>query len=152
MMAGFRLARTSDVDTILALMSGYYRQDSYEFDEALSRRAVGELIANESLGRLWVFEDDDGVDGYLAVTLGYSLEYGGLDAFVDELFLHERARGKGLGREALAVAEQYCRARGVRALHLEVEHHRPRALELYRAGGFGDHGRRLMTKKLEGGQ
>jgi ribosomal protein S18 acetylase RimI-like enzyme len=144
----FRMATTSDVDSILALMAAYYSQDGYEFVEADSRRTLIDLLDNVHLGQVWVVEDAEGVMGYLAVTLGYSLEYRGRDAFVDELFVHERGRGQGVGREALAVAEAYCRARGVRALHLEVEHHRTRALDLYRAGGFQDHDRRLMTKRL----
>lgn len=144
----FRMATASDVEQILGLMSGDYSQDGYAFVEADSRRTLIELLNNEDLGQAWVVEDADGVMGYLAVTLGYSLEYGGRDAFIDELFLHEGGRGRGLGREALAVAEEYCRARDVRALHLDVERHRSRALELYRAAGFEDHHRRLMTKRL----
>jgi ribosomal protein S18 acetylase RimI-like enzyme len=144
----FRAATGLDVESILALMAGYYSQDGYEFVEAHSRRALVDLLDNVHLGQVWVVEDEEGVMGYLAVTLGYSLEYRGRDAFIDELFLHERGRGQGAGREALAIAEAYCRARGVRALHLEVEHHRTRALELYRARGFEDHDRRLLTKRL----
>lgn len=144
----FRMATASDVESILALMAGYYSQDGYEFVEADSRRALVDLLDNVHLGQVWVVEDEEGVMGYLAVTLGYSLEYRGRDAFIDELFLHERGRGQGAGREALAIAEAYCRARGVRALHLEAEHHRTRALELYRARGFQDHDRRLLTKRL----
>ncbi len=33
--------------------------------------------------------------GYAALTFGFSLEVGGRDAFIDELFLIEAARGKG---------------------------------------------------------
>ena len=144
----FRMATLSDVESILALMAGYYSQDEYEFVEAVSHRALIDLLDNAHLGQVWVVEDAEGVMGYLAVTFGYSLEYRGRDAFIDELFLHERGRGQGAGREALAIAEAYCRARGVRALHLEVEPHRTSAFELYRASGFEDHDRRLMTKRL----
>ncbi len=88
------------------------------------------------------------VVGYLAVTLGFSLEYRGRDAFIDELFIEPGSRGLGLGREALEIAERYCRECGVRALHLEVERHHQSAFELYRRTGFEDHDRYLMTKWL----
>jgi GNAT superfamily N-acetyltransferase len=84
----------------------------------------------------------------MAVALGFSFEYRGREAFVDELFIAESHRGRGLGREALEIAEAYCREAGVNALHLEVERHREDALELYRRRGFTDHGRTLMTKWL----
>jgi len=129
-------------------MREYYAQDGYPFDEGQSRLALGALIANEAFGCVWVIDDEEGVAGYLAVTLGYSLEYGGRDAFIDELYLAERARGRGAGGAAIEVAEAWCRARGIRALHLEVEPHRDQAFALYRRRGFADRGRRLMTMSL----
>lgn len=149
-MKRFRPAKKADLEAILTLMRGYYAEDGYRFAKAASRRAVMRLVLNEKLGRLWVAEDRDGVVGYLAVTFGYSLEYQGRDACIDELFIAKRARGKGLGREALALAEVYCRARGVQALHLEVEQRRKRALRMYRASGFADRERRLLTKRFSG--
>ena len=60
----------------------------------------------------------------------------------------EHARGSGVGRELLARLEERCRALGVRALHLEVDHENRRALEMYRRAGFVDHDRLLMTKRI----
>lgn len=70
------------------------------------------------------------------------------DAFLDELYIEDTARGVGLGPEALEIAEAYCRETGVRALHLEVEERRESARALYRRSGFEAHGRELMTKWL----
>jgi ribosomal protein S18 acetylase RimI-like enzyme len=147
----FRPARPADIASILELQRGYYAEDGYVFDDEAAEGALRALAAEPTLGRLWVAEDADGVAGYLAVTLGFSLEYRGRDAFVDELFLAPRLRGRGMGRRALVVARDFCRERGVRALHLEVEHHRDPALELYRRFGFVDHERRLMTLTLSDG-
>ena len=106
------------------------------------------MIRDNRLGRLWVADADSGVVGYLAVTLGFSLEYRGRDAFVDELYIAEGYRGQGLGQAAMQVAETYCHEHGVKALHLEVERHREPALNLYRRVGFEEHDRYLMTKIL----
>jgi GNAT superfamily N-acetyltransferase len=125
-MNRFRPARPGDVDAIVALMAGYYAQDGYTF----------------------IAEEDQTLVGYVAVALGFSFEYRGREAFVDELLIAESHRGRGLGGEALEVAEEYCREQGVNALHLEVERHREKALELYRRRGFEDHNRYLMTKWL----
>ncbi|MDX1374316.1 MAG: GNAT family N-acetyltransferase [Burkholderiales bacterium] len=149
MNRGFRPASADDIAAVAALQAGYYAADGYAFDAARARRALAGLIAEPRLGALWVAERGGAVVGYLAVTLGYSLEYGGRDAFVDELYVAEGARGLGLGRDALRLAETWCRDAGVRALHLEVEPHRAAALALYRRGGFEVHGRHLMTKRLD---
>ena len=148
-MSQFRPASERDVDDIIDMMRGYYAEDDYPFSEADARKAVIHLISDQSLGRLWSIQDRNRVVGYLAVTLGYSLEYRGRDAFIDELFIETGSRGMGLGREAMRIAEAYCRERGVNALHLEVERHRQGAYQLYRKAGFEDHDRFLMTKLLD---
>jgi ribosomal protein S18 acetylase RimI-like enzyme len=139
-----------DVGAIVGLMRGYYAQDGYTFVEAEARAAALMLIRDPHLGRLWVARDGERVVGYVAVALGFSFEYRGREAFVDELLIAESHRGRGLGREALHTAEKYCREAGVNALHLEVERHRATALELYRRRGFEDYRRYLMTKWLTG--
>lgn len=149
-MSRFRPAEAGDVEAIVAMMRGYYVQDGYTFVEEEARAAALRLINDPSLGRLWVTQDRDTIAGYVAVALGFSFEYRGREAFVDELFIAESHRGRGLGREALELAEAYCREAGVNALHLEVERHRGPALELYRRRGFADYGRFLMTKWLTG--
>ena len=146
----FRLATPGDVGLIVAMMRAYYAQDGYTFVEEEARAAALMLIKDPKLGRLWVALDGDKIVGYVAVALGFSFEYRGREAFVDELLIAQSHRGRGLGREALELAEAYCREMGVNALHLEVERHRETALELYRDRGFEDFGRFLKTKWLTG--
>ena len=149
-MSRFRPAEAGDVGAIVAMMREYYAQDGYTFVEAEARATALLLISDSSLGRLWVAEDKGTVVGYVAVALGFSFEYRGREAFVDELLIAQTHRGRGLGREALELAEAYCCEAGVNALHLEVERHRGNALELYKRRGFTDFGRYLMTKWLTG--
>ncbi len=147
-MQRFRPGQSSDIDAILEMMRQYYAEDGYPFVETDARNAVSRLIEDERLGRLWVIQDPTRIVGYLAVTFGFSLEYRGRDAFIDELFIVEDARGQGLGREALKISDAYCREHGVNALHLEVERHREAAYSLYQRAGFEGHERYLMTKLL----
>jgi ribosomal protein S18 acetylase RimI-like enzyme len=72
----------------------------------------------------------------------FSVEFGERDAFVDELYVADAARGHGLGSAALQVAEEACREAGIHALHLEVEHANPRARALYERHGYIAHERR----------
>ena len=149
-MIEFRPATEADVDALIPMMRVYYAEDGYPFDEAESRSAAGQLVRDSRLGQLWVLDDNGRAAGYVAVTLGFSLECRGRDAFVDELYLAESHRGLGLGRRALEIAEAWCLEQGVKALHLEVERHRERALNLYLQFGFADDDRHLMTKALSG--
>lgn len=144
----FRHLTEEDVAAVAELVKRYYAEDSYPFDREACQRALRELVTAPRLGQAWVVEVEREIVGYLVVTLGFSLEYLGLDAFVDELYLREPFRGRGLGREALDLAERYCREVGVRALHLEVEQHRESARRLYATSGFEATGRELLTKRL----
>jgi ribosomal protein S18 acetylase RimI-like enzyme len=133
----------------MLLMEDLYQEDGdIALDPPAAETALRELAGRPDLGELWVAADQGRIIGYLAITWGFSLEYHGRDAFVDELYLAPEYRGRGLGRRALEVAEAACRARGVRALHLEVERANARAEALYRQHGFSDHDRRLMTRRI----
>lgn len=129
-------------------MREYYEFDHLTFDETVARRALEEMISNEAFGRIWLIYYADETVGYVVLTLGYSLEYGGRDAFIDEVYIRESHRGKGIGPAAIAYAEEQCRLLGVRALHLEVEHANTNAYGVYRKVGFVDHERYMMTKLL----
>jgi diamine N-acetyltransferase len=151
MSAAFQSASLADVPSILAHQRAYYAADGYAFDEAVARAAIEGLLGDPERGRLWVLAEGDTPDqilGYLAVTFGWSLEWGGRDAFVDELYLAPSHRGGGIGRTAIALAEDACRAAGVRALHLEVERANTRGRALYARTGFADTDRLLLTRRL----
>jgi len=147
--ARYRTAATDDIPGILELMQDYYAEDRYPFDPDLSRQSLRQLAADPQLGSLWVAAVGPRIVGYLAITLGYSLEYGGRDAFIDELFIARGYRGAGLGKEAIELAVQYCRSENVRALHLEVEKKRRAAARLYERAGFERHDRTLMTLSID---
>ncbi|MCA1615969.1 MAG: GNAT family N-acetyltransferase [Acidobacteria bacterium] len=149
MSASFKPARTSDLETILAMMRDFYELEHIEFAERAARAALAQILSDESLGRVWLIESGPEAVGYLVLTFGFSLEFKGRDAFVDELYLRAEFRGRGLGRRALGVAEAACRESGGRALHLEVERANAAAHELYRRFGFRAHDRHLMTKWIE---
>jgi ribosomal protein S18 acetylase RimI-like enzyme len=144
----FRVADAADADALLAMMRGLYEHERIGFDETAARRALVELLEDDSRGLAHLILLGGGVAGYLVLTFGFSLEFGGRDAFVDELFVREEFRGRGAGKAALRFAGEVCRARGIRALHLEVERANEGAQGLYRRAGFVDHDRYLLTKWL----
>lgn len=144
----FRVVTRVDLDALLPLVQAYYEFDHIPFDEQVARRALENFVEDSTFGRIWLISVGDELVGYLVLTLGYSIEYGGRDAFIDEVYVRESHRGHGIGRQAIAFAETQCRALGVYALHLEVERDNTNAHALYRKVGFVDHDRYLMTKRI----
>ena len=88
----------------------------------------------------------------MVLTVSFSFEYRGYDAFIDELYIAEEHRGQGIGRRTMDFVENVARELGVNAMHLEVSRDNEAALKLYQRTGYGDHGRYLMTKWLERGK
>ena len=77
----FRLAQKADADLILEFMREYYAFDGHHFDKENSPAALVGLLRDDSLGCIWLIQDGDAAVGYIVLTLGYSLELFGRDAF-----------------------------------------------------------------------
>jgi GNAT superfamily N-acetyltransferase len=137
---------TADLDRVVEMMAQLYGQGNARFDPGRARRATEGLLAEPEFGGAWTMAVDGRLAGYIVVLLGYSLEFGGRYGLLDELFVVEDCRGKGIGSEALAFAGELCRARGWQALRLEVGRENHRAMALYSRSGFEIHDRFLMTK------
>jgi ribosomal protein S18 acetylase RimI-like enzyme len=143
----FRLATNADIALLLDFMQQFYAIDQYAFDEDIARATLQTFITDHTLGRLWLIDEDTQPVGYIAITFGYSFEYHGRDAFIDELFLLASHRSRGIGTLALQFANKACQELGVKALHLEVEQTNHAAQALYCKMGFVSHAQRyLMTR------
>jgi len=149
-MCTIRFASRDDSDCLVALMPAFYREGQYPFDPAGASAAFNRVLSDESLGLCWLIEDDGKAVGYIAVSFTFSLEYFGNAAFIEDLYVVEAYRRHGLGKRALAVAEQECRRRGALAIHLEVGTDNTVGAQLYEKAGYEDTDRRLLNKRLGG--
>jgi GNAT superfamily N-acetyltransferase len=93
-------------------------------------------------------EVDSRPAGYVVLTLGYGMEYGGLRGFVDDLFVRPGHRGRGLAARALERLRSACAELGVRSLHVEVGAENDGARRLYERAGFRDAGHLLLSLPL----
>jgi ribosomal protein S18 acetylase RimI-like enzyme len=142
----FRLAVESDADALLEFMQAYYTFDGHGFDREKARVALTALLRDPKLGLAWLILDGDAAVGYIVLCIGYSLEWLGRDAFVDEFYLREEYRGRGWGRQSMTFLEEAARAAGIRTLHLEVVEKNTSALQLYRKLGFAEHRSTFLSK------
>jgi GNAT superfamily N-acetyltransferase len=146
MEASFRFATLNDVDRLLPLMQDFYVFERLDYNERRLLRLLSELIADESLGRLVLFEEALELLGYMVLGFGFSLEFHGRDCLIDEFYVRPEHRSKGIGKAALEFAVEACRNLGIKAVHLEADHFNVRGHEFYKRAGFKDHDRHLMTR------
>jgi ribosomal protein S18 acetylase RimI-like enzyme len=140
-----RRAVPDDLATLLVLVAEYCEADGHEFDAGVARAGLEPLLADDSLGVVWMIGDDD---GYAVVTWGWSVEIGGLDVVLDEIYV--RSRGRGKASAAMRVIEDDLRARGVKRIVLETERPNDAARRLYTRLGFTAEDSIWMSKVLGG--
>ncbi|HKO95008.1 MAG TPA: GNAT family N-acetyltransferase [Polyangiaceae bacterium] len=146
-----RPARPDELEPLLQLVRAFWQGEKLPYREDWVRPALSTLLAHPEYGHVLVAEAAAGsreLVAYLVLAFGYSLEHGGRDALVDELYVEPSLRGGGQGGRMLAAAEELCRAHGIKRLHLEVDNVNLRAAQLYTRIGFASNDRRLLTKQL----
>ena len=143
-----RKASPNDVQQLVAMMEEFYAEGGYPLNRQRAAEAFTTLLANERLGLVFFIQAGAQDVGYVVVTLCYSMEYGGPNAFVDDLFVRKPFRGAGLGTGALAEVRSLCAKQGVRAIHVETGRDNAAAQAVYRRAGFAHTDRQLLTLKL----
>jgi ribosomal protein S18 acetylase RimI-like enzyme len=148
----FRLAIEADAEILLEFMREYYAFDGHSFDPENTPAALLKLLRNPSFGRVWLIFDGKTPVGYVVLCFGYSLEFLGRDAFVDEFYLRENYRGRGWGARAMRFVEEVANDLEIKSLHLEVTRQNVKAKAFYQKLGFQDRAHHLMTKSIACGR
>ena len=136
MTTEIRLATIRHIDELLPLVSAYHDFEGIVQDGEMRRKTISTLLLAPELGPVWLISHAGTLAGYIAICLGYSIEFGGRDAFVDEFFLLDDFRGKGIGTVVLEMVIERLKEDSVKALHLEVGQSNQRAQAMYAAAGF----------------
>jgi ribosomal protein S18 acetylase RimI-like enzyme len=145
----FRRARRQDVPTLLRFIRAYYRHDRRPFNVRTAGTAVRTLLTHPRQGRIWLICDRGKPVGYVVLTFGFSLEFGGREAVLEELYLMPSSRHRGIGACAVSFITSEARLLGMRALHLEVASWNTAARRVYEKAGLRVRERySLMSQRL----
>lgn len=145
-----RRARPDDIPTLVAFMELFYAESGYTLDRTHAERAFASLLAEERLGCAWLLDDEGRDAGYVVLTLRFGMEYGGMIACIDDLFVLPQHRNRGLSTAALVEIRDFCRSKGIRAITVEVAPDNGPAQAVYRRIGMKEESdRRLLALPLE---
>jgi ribosomal protein S18 acetylase RimI-like enzyme len=145
----FKLATTDDATIILEMMQKFYFIDEYCFNKETTAANIIDFISKPEYGSIWIIQKQETVIGYLIMTIVFSFEFKGKNAFVDELYIDEQYRNIGAGRKAIEHVSREAKKQNINALHLEVEKHNTKAINVYQKQGFVEHNRIMMTKYID---
>ncbi len=144
-----RRAGPNDIPLLVGLMAEFYAEGGYDLNHARAAGAFAAILADERLGYAWIIQADHQDVGHIVLTLKYAMEYGGMVACLDDLYVKPDWRNKGLSTGALIEVRDFCQKAGIRALTVEVGHSNGPAQTVYRRVGFAEAaGRQLLALEL----
>lgn len=149
MTAAIHLATPQDAAKLLPLIEAFHAEMGIDSDAEHRATALSPLLEGSPLGAVWLFGPTKAPVGYIILTFGWSMEFGGMDANVDELFIRPSVRGRGIATEALAEISKSLQGTGIKALSLEVDREDAATQRLYTRAHFTPRDRyMLMTRTL----
>ena len=126
-----RRAGIDDLDVLVGMHRMFCELDQHPFDRRRAIVAFSGLLTDDDRGVVWIV---DRPAAYAVVTWGWSIEAGGLEAVLDEVFVSEP--GGGIGGRLIDHLVGDGRRRGLARIFLETETHNERARRLYARHGF----------------
>ena len=130
-MVAVRRAGQGDLDALVDLHREFCAVDSHPFDLERARAGFAPLLDDDTHGVVWIV---DASPAYAALTWGWSIEAGGAEAVLDEIFVADR--NHGVGSELLDHVLADGRRRGLARIFLETEAHNDQVRRFYERHGF----------------
>ncbi|WP_299605756.1 N-acetyltransferase [uncultured Tateyamaria sp.] len=149
MSAALTLATPEHFARLDALVAAFHAEEGITLSDDARAAGLQPLLDGIPHGAAYLIGPPRAPIGYVVVTFGWSIEFGGMDGFVDEIFIRPGVRGRGIATEVLLALPRALGGAGVKALHLEVATDNTTAQRLYARAGFRlRDGYHLMTRML----
>lgn len=143
-------ATPAELSHVRGLLRAQFEDHAITLDEAAFDRGLIRMLQDPSLGRILLAIEGDHAIGLAVLAFTWTLEHGGLVAWLDELYVVPARREGGVGRHLLQEALRTAREAGCAAVELEVESDHARAENLYAREGFERLPRRRWVRSLRG--
>ena len=149
MSAALHLAKPKDLEKVLTLVTAFHEEMEIKSTEDSRRAAIEPLLNGIPYGAVYLAGPTRAPIGYVVVTFSWSVEFGGMDGSIDELYIRPPVRKRGIATEVLIALPKTLADAGITALHLEVDREDEDTQRLYARTRFQPRERYLlMTKEL----
>lgn len=136
MSAALHLAKPEDLDRLCTLVAAFHAESGIALGDDARRAGLAPLVGGIPHGAAYLIGPARAPIGYVVVGFGWSVEFGGLVAFLAEIYVRPAVRGRGIASEVLTALPAALAGAGIRALHLEVDRDDAAARGLYTRAGF----------------
>jgi ribosomal protein S18 acetylase RimI-like enzyme len=123
------------VSSLIAAFRSWWGKEEPTLDQI--RETVGQLLSDPNTEFLLAAPDGEGpAAGVCQLRYRLSVWTGADDCWLEDLYVHNGARGTGLGRALVTAAAERAAARGCRRMELDVNEQNTAALAFYEQLGF----------------
>jgi len=150
MELAYGTATAKDLQQMVELL-GVLFTDEAEFqpDSGKQKRALEAILANPTIGRLFVAREGKRVVAMASLLYTVSTAEGGKAAWFEDLVVHPDERKRGIGEALLKHVVEQARAEGVMRITLLTEMQNERAQAMYRRVGFVGSPMKPMRLKIK---
>jgi GNAT superfamily N-acetyltransferase len=141
-------ADTQALADAVTLLRAQFGEHEIALPDETLEEAVLTMLREPARGAILLARDEDAAVAIAVLAYSWTLEHGGLIAWLDELYVEPARRGRGIGGALLARALEVAEGAGCRAMELEVDVEHRRAEHLYERAGFAALARRRWSKRL----
>ena len=132
-----RKMRSEDKKTYMEMAREFYHSDAvlHPVPDTYFERTADEALRSDVYAEIFLFECENEAAGYGLIAKTYSQEAGGMVWWIEEVYVREAFRSKGIGREFFAYLDKV-QGSAVTRMRLEVEEDNTRAVALYKKLGY----------------
>jgi PhnO protein len=116
-MAKVRRAEARDLEKVIALLETWELPNFPDLNWQDARQAFPELLKGKR-GLILVSEEGSALAGLISLSFAYALHFGGEYALIEDFYVAENFRGKGIGGPLMQAAFQEARDRGCREIQV----------------------------------
>ena len=132
-----RKMRSEDKKTYMEMAREFYHSDAvlHPVPDTYFERTADEALRSDVYAEIFLFECENEAAGYGLIAKTYSQEAGGMVWWIEEVYVREAFRSKGIGREFFSYLDKV-KCSAVTRMRLEVEEDNTRAVALYKKLGY----------------
>lgn len=148
----FEPATSKDLPQLVELLGVLFEQEAeFQPDAGKQKRALEAILANPTLGKLFVAREGKRVLAMASLLYTISTAEGGKAAWFEDLVVHPDERKRGIGEALLKHVVAQARAEGVLRITLLTDMQNERAQAMYRRAGFVGSPMKPMRLKIRQG-
>ena len=140
----------NDRELYIGMAEEFYSSDAvlHPVPREYFEKTADEALRSDAYAEIYLLEYEGRTAGYGLTARTFSQEAGGQVLWIEELYIREEYRSRGLGREFFSFIEEKNRGKIAR-LRLEVEEENTRAISLYKRLGYEVLDYKQMVKELK---